>query len=97
MARYYPGDHDDTVVKPKEFGVGRQNDNKAKNTSVVLARPVEGGEVGDTVQVSADRANWLIANGLASRPQDWKDQYEDQRRPAEEEPAPEPPEEGGGA
>src|SRR5699024_3844068 len=75
MARYYPGDHDDTVVKPLPLGVGRQNDEEAKDTSVVLAQNVEGGKVGDTVQVSANRANWLLMHGIASRPEDWVDQY----------------------
>lgn len=89
MARYYPGDHDDTIVKPLPLGVGRQNDKKAKSTSVVLARNVEGGNVGDTVQVSDDRANWLIMNGIATRPTDYVDQYKDERRPAEETPPPE--------
>lgn len=98
MARYYPGDHDDTIVKPLPLGVGRQNDEKGKNTSVVLARNVEGGNVGDTVKVSDDRANWLIMNGIATRPTDYVDQYEAERRPAgevtepEEEPEPEPEE-----
>lgn len=89
MARYYPGDHDHTVVKPLPLGVGRQNDEDPKDTSVVLAQNIEGGAVGDTVQVSANRANWLIANGRASRPEDFVDQYEAERRPVEETPPPE--------
>lgn len=95
MARYYPGDHDDTVVPPKEFNVGRENDDTAtKDTSVVLARPAEGGEVGDTVQVSADRANFLIRAGVATRPEDHVDQYAAERRPATP-PTDPAPEEGG--
>ena len=92
MARYYPGDHDDTVVKPLPLGVGRQNDEEAKDTSVVLAQNVEGGKVGDTVQVSADRANWLLMHGIASRPEDWVDQYpaDGITEPVLPEPDPEP-------
>lgn len=94
MARYYPGDHDDKVVKPLPLGVGRQNDSKAKSTSVVLARDAEGGKVGDTVKVSDDRANWLIMNGIATRPSDYVDQYKNERRPDKPPAAPEPEEEG---
>lgn len=95
MARYYPGDHDNTVVAPKAFNEGRKNsDNTTKDTSVVLARPAEGGGVGDTVQVSASRANFLIRAGVATRPDDHVDQYAAERRPATP-PVEEPPVEGG--
>lgn len=81
MARYYPGDHDDTVVPPLPLGVGRNNDSDPKDTPVVLAHQVEGGEIGDTVNVSKNRATWLIANGYATRPEDYVDQYANERRP----------------
>ncbi len=48
---------------------------------------MEGGEIGDTVNVSKNRATWLIANGYATRPEDYVDQYANERRPA---PPPEP-------
>lgn len=106
MARYYTGDKDESVAPPLAFNQGRENTDAAKDTEVVLNRHIEGGAAGDTVKVSADRAVWLIAQGYATRPQDFVDQYADSRRPAtppeeptepEPEPEPEPdPEEGEG-
>lgn len=108
MARYYTGNKDETVAPPLPFNVGRENDDSAaKDTQIVLNRHIEGGAAGDTVTVSKDRATWLIAQGYATRPEDYVDQYANSRRPAtppaepEEEPeepeVPEPdpePEEG---
>lgn len=103
MARYYPGDHDDTVVPPLALGEGRDNaDNETKDTDVTLNADIEGANKGETVKVGSKRATWLIANGYATRPQDYVDQYANSRRPAnppaEPEPEPEPaPGEGEGA
>lgn len=99
MARYYTGAKDDTVAPPLAFNEGRENTEDAKDTAVVLNRHIEGGAAGDTVNVSKDRATWLIAQGYATRPEDFVDQYADSRRPAtppEEDPEPDP-EEGEGA
>lgn len=78
------------------LGEGRQITEDAADTSVTLTHNVEGGLVGDTVQVSADRAAWLIANGKAVQPDRFTDQYANSRRPAageaevpEEDPEPE--------
>ena len=100
MARYYTGNKDETVAPPLPFNVGRENDDSAaKDTKIVLNRHIEGGAAGDTVTVSKDRATWLIAQGYATRPEDYVDQYANSRRPAtppagpEEEPEePEEPE-----
>ena len=92
MARYYTGNKDETVAPPLPFNVGRENDDSAaKDTQIVLNRHVEGGAAGDTVTVSKDRATWLIAQGYATRPEDYVDQYANSRRPAT--PPEEPPEE----
>lgn len=64
------------------LGEGRQITEDAADTSVTLTHNVEGGLVGDTVQVSADRAAWLIANGKAVQPDRFTDQYAKSRRPA---------------
>ena len=48
---------------------------------------------GDTVTVSKDRATWLIAQGYATRPEDYVDQYAHSRRPATPPAEPEVPEE----
>lgn len=91
MARYTPSDHDHTVIPPLAFGEGRDNaDNEVKDTDVVLNTNIEGGKVGDTVQVGSKRATWLLAKGFATRPDDWTDQYAAERRPAEPEPETEP-------
>lgn len=104
MARYTPADHDETVIPPLALGEGRDNaDNETKDTSVVLNTPYGGGKVGDTVQVGAKRATWMLANGFATRPDDWVDQYPADGitepvlpEPEVPEPDPEPdPEEGG--
>lgn len=72
-------------------GEGRNIDTlDGADTEVTLARNVEGGEVGDTVSVPAERAAWLIANGLAVQPDRFADQYANARRPAPVEPEPEP-------
>ena len=92
MARYYTGNKDETVAPPLPFNVGRENDDSAaKDTQIVLNRHIEGGAAGDTVTVSKDRATWLIAQGYATRPEDYVDQYANSRRPAT--PPEEPPEE----
>jgi len=76
MARYTPSDHDHTVIPPLAFGEGRDNaDNETKDTDVVLNTPFGDGKVGDTIQVGAKRATWMIAKGYATRVEDWKDQY----------------------
>ena len=98
MARYYTGNKDETVAPPLPFNVGRENDDSAaKDTQIVLNRHIEGGAAGDTVTVSKDRATWLIAQGYATRPEDYVDQYANSRRPAtppeEPEEEPEEPEE----
>lgn len=98
MARYYTGNKDETVAPPLPFNVGRENnDSAAKDTQIVLNRHIEGGAAGDTVTVSKDRATWLIAQGYATRPEDYVDQYANSRRPAtppeEPEEEPEEPEE----
>ena len=83
MARYYTGNKDETVAPPLPFNVGRENDDSAaKDTKIVLNRHIEGGAAGDTVTVSKDRATWLIAQGYATRPEDYVDQYANSRRPA---------------
>ena len=64
------------------LGEGRQITEDAADTSVTLTHNVEGGLVGDTVEVSADRAAWLIANGKAVQPDGFTDQYANSRRPA---------------
>ena len=97
MARYYTGNKDETVAPPLPFNVGRENDDSAaKDTQIVLNRHIEGGAAGDTVTVSKDRATWLIAQGYATRPEDYVDQYANSRRPAtppaEPEEEPEEPE-----
>lgn len=95
MARYYTGNKDETVAPPLPFNVGRENDDSAaKDTQIVLNRHIEGGAAGDTVTVSKDRATWLIAQGYATRPEDYVDQYANSRRPATppEEPEEEPEE-----
>ena len=95
MARYYTGNKDETVAPPLPFNVGRENnDSAAKDTQIVLNRHIEGGAAGDTVTVSKDRATWLIAQGYATRPEDYVDQYANSRRPATppEEPEVEPEE-----
>ena len=89
MARYTPADHDETVIPPLALGEGRDNaDNEPADTSVVLNTPYGGGRVGDTVQVGSKRATWMIANGFATRPENWKDQYAQHggNRPVTEEP-----------
>ena len=83
MARYYTGNKDETVAPPLPFNVGLENDDSAaKDTQIVLNRHIEGGAAGDTVTVSKDRATWLIAQGYATRPEDYVDQYANSRRPA---------------
>lgn len=94
MTKIYLGD-DATAVTAKAFDVGRKNDSKTKGTSVVLNRDVEGGKSGETVKVSDDRANWLIANGFATKPENYVDQYAEAK--ARFYPAKEPPAPGGGA
>lgn len=94
MARYYTGNKDETVAPPLPFNVGRENDDSAaKDTQIVLNRHIEGGAAGDTVTVSKDRATWLIAQGYATRPEDYVDQYANSRRPATPPAEPEVPEE----
>ena len=94
MARYYTGNKDETVAPPLPFNVGRENnDSAAKDTQIVLNRHIEGGAAGDTVTVSKDRATWLIAQGYATRPEDYVDQYANSRRPATPPAEPEVPEE----
>ena len=94
MARYYTGNKDETVAPPLPFNVGRENDDSAaKDTQIVLNRHIEGGAAGDTVTVSKDRATWLIAQGYATRPEDYVDQYANSRRPATPPEEPEEPEE----
>lgn len=102
MARYSPADHDETVIPPLALGEGRDNDDNAtKDTDVVLTGPFGGGKRGETVQVGAKRATWMIANGYATRPADWADQYAQHGgdRPVTEEPEvpedPAPDPEGG--
>ena len=93
MARYYTGNKDETVAPPLPFNVGRENDDSAaKDTQIVLNRHIEGGAAGDTVTVSKDRATWLIAQGYATRPEDYVDQYANSRRPATPPEEPEEPE-----
>lgn len=73
------------------LGEGRNIDTLtgAADTQVTLAQNVEGGKVGETVSVAAERAAWLIANGLAIQPERFTDQYADAHRPAPEDPEPE--------
>ena len=93
MARYYTGNKDETVAPPLPFNVGRENDDSAaKDTQIVLNRHIEGGAAGDTVTVSKVRATWLIAQGYATRPEDYVDQYANSRRPATPPEEPEEPE-----
>ena len=78
---HYLGDGPNPA-KDLALGEGRQITEDAADTSVTLTHNVEGGLVGDTVEVSADRAAWLIANGKAVQPDRFTDQYASSRRPA---------------
>ena len=78
---HYLGDGPNPA-KDLALGEGRQITEDAADTSVTLTHNVEGGLVGDTVEVSADRAAWLIANGKAVQPDRFTDQYAKSRRPA---------------
>lgn len=85
MPRYYPGDHDHTVVPPLPYGAGRDNaDNEPKTVQLVAMHPVELADrtgpdgrpanavPGDIITVGPRRATWLIATGKATRPEDYK-------------------------